>query len=82
MGDKVRGNLIIIGGAEDKENQCVILKRVVEIAGGSQARLVVLTTATQLPKEAEKKYKRVFARLGVKDITVLNIDCREDANQE
>ena len=82
MGDKVRGNLIIIGGAEDKTNECTILKKVVEIAGGGQCRLVVLTTATQLPHEVGLQYKEVFTRLGVQDITVLNIENREDANQK
>ncbi|MBZ4647010.1 MAG: cyanophycinase [Petroclostridium sp.] len=81
MGDKVRGNLIIIGGAEDKKNECSILKKVVEIAGGENARLVVLTTATQLPQEVGQQYREVFTRLGVKDIAILNIDSRDDANQ-
>ncbi|MDK2934317.1 MAG: cyanophycinase [Clostridiales bacterium] len=80
MGDKVRGNLIIIGGAEDKENKCTILRKVVEIAGGEQAHLVVLTTATQLPQEVGQQYKKVFTQLGVKNVTVLNVDSREDAN--
>ncbi|WP_094549580.1 cyanophycinase [Petroclostridium xylanilyticum] len=81
MGDKVRGNLIIIGGAEDKKNECSILKKVVEIAGGENARLVVLTTATQLPQEVGQQYREVFTRLGVKDIAILNIDSRDDADQ-
>ena len=32
--DKVKGKLIIIGGAEDKEGGCEILKKVVELSGG------------------------------------------------
>mgnify|MGYP000506840921 CR=1 FL=1 len=80
MGDKVRGNLIIIGGAEDKENDCTILKKVVEVAGGADAHLVVFTTATQMPQEVGEQYKQVFLKLGVKTISLLNVDCREDAN--
>lgn len=34
MGEKVRGYLMIIGGAEDKGEECVILKKVVELSGG------------------------------------------------
>lgn len=88
MGDKVRGNLIIIGGAEDKENECNILRKVVEAAQGREVaksrdeHLVVLTTATQLPQEVGQQYKDVFMKLGMKKITLLNIDSREDANQE
>jgi len=82
MGDKARGNLIIIGGAEDKKKDCIILRKVAELAGGADAHLVVLTTATQMPDEIGKQYKDVFSRLGVRKITLLNIDCRTDANKQ
>ncbi|NLY43058.1 MAG: cyanophycinase [Clostridiaceae bacterium] len=80
MGDKVRGNLIIIGGAEDKKDECSILKEVVSIAGGREAHLAILTTATQLPEEVGQQYRDVFRRLGVERISVLNIDSRATAN--
>ena len=60
MGDKARGNLIIIGGAEDKKKDCIILRKVAELAGGADAHLVVLTTATQMPDEIGKQYINVF----------------------
>ncbi|MCX8130750.1 MAG: cyanophycinase [Clostridia bacterium] len=80
MGDKVRGNLIIIGGAEDKYGESQILKQVVDIVGGNLANLIVLTTATEKPDEVGNEYRNVFGRLGVNQIGVLNINSREDAN--
>ena len=35
MGEKVRGYLVIIGGAEDKSGECRILKHTVQMIGGS-----------------------------------------------
>lgn len=82
MQEKISGNLIIIGGAEDKQGESKILKQVVEFIGGNEAKLMVLTTATESPKEVGNTYKDVFGRLGVKNIQILDISTREDANLE
>lgn len=81
MGEKVRGNLIIIGGAEDKYGESKILKQMVEMIGGSEAKLMILTTATEKPNEVGNEYKEVFGRLGIRDIEILNINSRDEANQ-
>ncbi len=80
MSELVKGNLLIIGGAEDKWGQSSVLKHAIEMCGGTQAKISVLTTATQKPKEVGDEYRVVFSRLGVKNIDVLNIDNRSDAN--
>jgi len=82
MGEKVKGNLIIIGGAEDKYGESRILKQVVEAAGGSDASIMVLTTATEKPLEVGNEYRMAFQRLGVKDIEVLDINSRNEANND
>lgn len=82
MGEKVRGNLVIIGGAEDKYGDSVILKQIVEMIGGSRANLMILTTATEKPDEVGNEYKEVFGRLGIKNIEILNINSRDEANKE
>jgi len=80
MGEKVKGNLVIIGGAEDKSGESGILKDVVFMAGGAKARLMVLTTATEKPQEVGQVYREVFTRLGVNEINILNIENRDQAN--
>ncbi|ODM27360.1 cyanophycinase [Clostridium sp. Bc-iso-3] len=80
MGEKVRGNLIIIGGAEDKVGKKTILKHVADIVREKKGGLVVLTTATQKPQEVGNNYRQVFETLGLKDIDVLNINSRNEAN--
>ena len=69
-----RGSLVIIGGAEDKCGDSVILKEFVRLAGGADARLVVMTVATGHPQEVGTEYTEVFQRLGVRDVQPLHID--------
>ncbi len=74
------GQLVIIGGAEDKEGDCTILREFVRRAGGVSARIVVMTVATELPREVGENYIRVFERLGVEDVRIVDTVEREDAN--
>ena len=74
------GKLIIIGGAEDKERDCEVLKEVAGAAGGGRGRIVIITTATQNPRPAAKKCMKIFQRLGVGDVRAVEIESRQDAS--
>lgn len=74
-----QGQLVIVGGAEDKEGDCQILREFVRRAGGTKARIVVMTAATSLPGEVGDNYTRVFERLGAEDIRVLDTQERRDS---
>lgn len=74
-----RGQLVIIGGAEDKEGECKILREFVRRAGGIQARIVIMTAATELPREVGENYIRVFERLGVESARIVDTVTRDDA---
>lgn len=80
--DKVAGNLLIIGGNEDKKGKCKILKRFVEMAGGRDARIAVLTTATEFPHEVGNEYRSLFLEIGAEAATVIYIDDRDTANDK
>jgi cyanophycinase len=75
---EARGKLVVIGGAEDREGDCVILKEFVKLAKGDKARLVVMTVATDHPEEVGADYKKVFKRLGAADVKVVDVSSRED----
>jgi cyanophycinase len=79
---KSAGKLFIVGGAEDKKGECRILKKFVETAGGKNARIVVLTAATDSPAEVGKEYVKVFKNLGTKDVDFVDISERNDAFDE
>jgi cyanophycinase len=77
-----KGKLVIIGGGEDKEGDRTILKEFVRLAGGSKARIVVMTVATDEPQEAGAEYKRVFKKLGAEDVQVVDVSARKDVHDE
>lgn len=79
MSEKISGNLIIIGGAEDKEGDKEILKRVAKYIDSEKEKLVIATIATEYPEKSYKKYKKVFEGLGIINIDNLDISRREDA---
>lgn len=79
MSEKSYGLLIIIGGAEDKCGDSVILKQAPRMLT-DEDMLTVLTTATEKPEEAGLQYEDVFHRLGVKNVEILNIKSRDDAD--
>src|SRR5438094_894160 len=74
------GPVMVIGGAEDKLGERVILSRFVELAGGDQAHIVVISTASSLGNAATDLYRHIFARIGVTNVTGLRPETREDAN--
>jgi len=76
---EARGRLVAVGGAEDKEGDCVILKEFVRLARGARARVVVMTVATDHPEEVGREYRNAFRRLGVDDTEVVDVSAREDA---
>lgn len=79
MSEKVSGNLIIIGGAEDKEGDKEILKRVAKYIDPEKEKLIIATIATEYPEKSYQNYKNVFSNLGIKNIDKLDISTREDA---
>ena len=50
------GKLLVIGGAESHDaDDDAILERFVLLAGGPEAHLVVIATASESPEEREKE---------------------------
>jgi len=80
MQEHGQGILVIIGGAEDKKNSCIILKRVAELAKKGKEKLIILTAATDYPSQVGKEYKHLFSKLGLANIDALHIETREEAN--
>lgn len=77
-----KGILLIIGGAEDKKEEMAILKKFVRLLRYDDSKLLVLTTATKEPDSVGDNYRRVFEKLGMTNIDILNVDSREDASDE
>ena len=76
------GHLVIIGGHEDRKHDKAILTRFVELSGGANARIVVITAASQVADEMWEVYDQVFGDLGVKHRFHLPLAGRGDANND
>jgi cyanophycinase len=70
-----------IGGAEDRHGDRSILRTFVEIAGGTDARIAVLPTASRM-KDTGARYVEVFDELGVADAVALPLATREDGDRQ
>lgn len=71
--------LMIVGGAEDRTGACVILREFVRLAGGEQARIVVLPSASEAAEQTGAEYCQLFGRLGARSVECLSIESRDDA---
>jgi cyanophycinase len=72
---------MIIGGAEDKLKDRVILDRFVSMAGGPTARIAVISTASSLGDAATELYRELFTHLGAESVSGLRPVIREEANE-
>jgi cyanophycinase len=74
------GTVIVIGGAEDKMRDRVILSRFVHLAGGSSARIAIISSASSLGAVAGERYAAIFSDLGVRRLSAVHAVSRSEAN--
>ena len=79
MNEHISGNLLIVGGAEDKQNDCKILKYFFQESGGKDSRICVITAASDEAEQAGKPYEELFRRFGCQDLEIVDIYTRQDA---
>jgi cyanophycinase len=76
------GHLVIIGGHEDRKHDMEILTRFVALAGGRNAKIVVISAASSIADEMWRVYDTAFGELGVEQRVHLDLHSRQDANDE
>jgi len=74
---KKPGTLLIIGGAEDKNGDCLILKDFA--ARAQRGPIVIVTAASQVASTLYRDYARIFRRLGLRKVRHLHLEQPEDA---
>src|SRR5215218_3811823 len=77
-----QGPVMPIGGAEETEPGGEILERFVDLAGGSDARIAIIPTASDDPQRSGEGYAELFRKLGAKKDDWLRVEQRSDANTE
>jgi cyanophycinase len=92
------GKIIAVGGAEQRVTKHLmtgmgtkelahfiengILRRIVDEAGGLNARIEVITTASSIPVERGNEYLESFATIGCHNVGVMHIRSRSDINED
>jgi cyanophycinase len=80
--EATRGTIVAIGGGEDKLKEKHVLQKIVQLAGGSRARIGLIPTASQIPQNLAAIYTKVFRELGAAETIVFNMKTRDDASSE
>jgi cyanophycinase len=73
---------MIIGGAEDKLKDRVILSRFITLAGGPDSHIAVISTASSLGDAATELYRELFTHMGAREVSGLRPVLREEANDQ
>lgn len=71
--------LVVVGGAEDRLQDRLILREFMAYAGGPRARLRLITAASGVPEAVGEIYRHAFEELGAQDFAVLPLTDRESA---
>jgi cyanophycinase len=74
----IAGPVMAIGGAEDKLRDKLILSAFVNLAGGPDARIAIVPTASSI-EEAGERYKALFLGMGAESADVLYLPDRAAA---
>lgn len=74
--------VMIIGGAEDKTNGCTILRAFVKSAGGSDATIGIIPSASREPAVVGDRYYQLFTTMGAPRVQILDIRYRNECEEE
>ena len=85
-----KGTLIPIGGNEDKGSDEEIsefvkegiLSQLVKESGGEHANFLVIPTASMIPRQVGKNYKKALRKLGCTNINIKNISNRSQCDKK
>lgn len=80
INNKIKGHLVLIGGAEDKRDDKLVLKKMVEINNAKE--VVIIPSASSYPTSLSEEYLYAFRDLGVEGINIFDIRERREADKE
>jgi cyanophycinase len=76
----MRGWIVPVGGAEEKEGRAEILRRFLAISGGEAASIAIIPTASQL-ESTGRRYEEIFRELGAANVCALPFKTRRDTER-
>lgn len=76
--EEIGGDILIIGGAEDKLNERHILRKFADLCGGVNASILIVPIPSDFPLAAATLYKKIFEDLGIKKVNILEATSRNE----
>ena len=73
--------VMIIGGAEDKLNERIILTAFFKSAGADKAKIGIIPAASREPTIVGDRYYQIFTEMGAERVQVMDIRLREECNE-
>src|ERR671913_612139 len=78
-----RGRLLLIGGNEDMDERDMrILPRLVELAGGKRARILICAAASAESERSLSAFERDLGKIGVAEVFRSPLDTRQEAESD
>ena len=74
-----KGNLVLIGGAEDNRRDKRVLKRIIEL--NNATNIVVIPSASSYPSSLAEEYRYAFRDLGIEEINIFDIREKSEADK-
>lgn len=81
MVTSTRYPVMIIGGAEDKTDECNILRAFFESAGGEGASIGIIPCASREPSIVGDRYYQIFQGMGAQQVQILDIRQRDECDE-
>ena len=81
-GQHIQGHLLFIGGSEDRSGDMPVLSHFIELAGGTDQPIVIVTAASELPDEVWGQYLAAFTELGATSLTHMHLDSPKEGASE
>jgi cyanophycinase len=67
-----RGTVFLVGGKDGRNEDRALIDRFARICRGKQARVLVITSATDTPDIHRKEYSDAFRKVGVRDVVIFH----------
>jgi cyanophycinase len=77
----IKSAVLVIGGAEDKVHGREILHTFFHRAGGTDAQIAIIPSASREPAIIGERYRGIFGEMGAKRVEVLDIRDRDQCDE-
>lgn len=74
-----QGHLLIIGGSEARHDGMPVLTRFVELCGGVEQEIAIVSAASEVPDEVWQQYRHAFTELGARKLAHVRLDAPAQA---